>query len=410
MTNPMYPLTERQARFVEMARALAEKFNARAAQHDREGTFPFENFADLRAGGYPSWAVPARYGGWGANLLEGVMIAETLAEGDGSTALAAVMHLQTLSNAEERRHWPEPLFAEVCRAAVERGALVNFIATEPEMGSPSHGGKPATTATPVAAKGSRPAGYLINGRKNFASMSPTLDYMIASATIQNTREGASIENGVPAGEVANFVIAPGPGVTIEETWDSLGMRSTGSHDVIFCDVFVPTSHMIPPSPPNPPGTKPRVNAWFTMMVSSVYVGVAAAALQSAIHFAQHRVPPSLGKPLTELENVQRRLGEAELLLHQARTQLYHAAELWDRYPDRRAEVGELVLVAKYTATNNSVDAVDQCMRVAGGASMTKALPLERYYRDVRGGVGHPMHDDQILTTLGKAAIARKKLE
>jgi alkylation response protein AidB-like acyl-CoA dehydrogenase len=50
------------------------------------------------------------------------------------------------------------------------------------------------------------------------------------------------------------------------------------------------------------------------------------------------------------------------------------------------------------------------MRVAGGASMTKTLPLERYYRDVRGGLSHPMNDDQILTTLGQLAIARNPLE
>jgi alkylation response protein AidB-like acyl-CoA dehydrogenase len=403
MTNPVYPLTERQARFVELSRSLAAKFSARAAEHDRAGTFPFENFADLRASRFPAWIVPERYGGLGANLLEAIMIAETLAEGDGSTALSAVMHLQTLGGAEERRHWPEALFAEVCRAAVEQGALVNYIATEPEMGSPSHGGKPATTAAPVAAAGSRPPGYILNGRKSFASMSPTLDFMIASATL---KDGQAHEGGE---QVANFVIPPGPGVKIVETWDALGMRSTGSHDVVLCDVFVPTSRMIPPALPNPPGEKPRVNAWFTMVVSAVYMGVAAAALHSAVRYAQERVPPSLGKPIAQLENVQRRLGEAELLLHQARTQLYHAAELWERYPDQRSEIGELVLVAKYTATNNSIAAVDHCMRVAGGVSMTKRLPLERYYRDVRGGIGHPMHDDQILTTLGKAAIARQTL-
>lgn len=395
MTNPVYPLTERQARFVELSKALATKFSERAAEHDRAGSFPFENFADLRASAYPAWVVPERYGGWGANLLEAVMIAETLAEGDGSTALSAVMHLQTVGGAEEKRTFPEPLFAEICRAAVERGALCNYISTEPEMGSPSHGGKPATTATPVAANGSRPAGYVINGRKNFASMSPTLDFMIASATLQDGSE-----------QVANFVISPGPGVEILETWDALGMRATGSHDVLIRDVFVPAAYLIPPTPALST-TKPRVNAWFTLVVSAVYVGVAAAALQSAIHFALDRVPPGLGKPIAQLENIQRRLGEAELLLYQARTQLYQAADLWDRYPDQRVDLGELVLVAKYTSTNNSVAAVDQCMRVAGGVSMTKSLPLERYYRDVRGGIGHPMHDDQILTTLGKAAIARQ---
>ncbi len=398
MTNPIYPLTERQARFVELSRALAVKFSARAAEHDRAGSFPFENFADLRASEYPAWVVPTRYGGWGANLLEAVMIAETLAEGDGSTALSAVMHLQTLGGAEEKRTFPEPLFAEICRAAVERGALVNSISTEPEMGSPSHGGKPATTATPVPATGSRAAGYIVNGRKSFASMSPTLDFMIASAAIQDGSE-----------QVANFVITPGPGVEIVETWDALGMRSTGSHDVVLRDVFVPAHYMIPPMLPLTVG-KPRVNAWFTLVVSAVYVGVAAAALQSAACFAQNRVPPSLGKPIAQLENVQRRLGEAELMLHQARIQLYHAADLWERYPDQRTELGELVLVAKYTSTNNAVAAVDQCMRMAGGVSMTKKLPLERYYRDVRGGVGHPPHDDQILTILGKAAIARQTLE
>src|SRR5690606_22308130 len=98
----------------------------------------------------------------------------------------------------------------ICRAAVERGALANFVSTEPEMGSPSHGGKPATTAVPVPAMGSRPAGYIINGRKNFASMSPTLDFMIASATIKHPghKDSAEGEGAAQAGDeqVANFVI------------------------------------------------------------------------------------------------------------------------------------------------------------------------------------------------------------
>ena len=98
--------------------------------------------------------------------------------------------------------------------------------------------------------------------------------------------------------------------------------------------------------------------------------------------------------------------EAELLLQQGRSQIYHAADLWDRYPNRRADMVESILVAKYSATNNAIGVVDHCMRVAGGASMTKALPLERYYRDVRGGIVHPMHDDMIFTTLGQMALAR----
>jgi alkylation response protein AidB-like acyl-CoA dehydrogenase len=228
-------------------------------------------------------------------------------------------------------------------------------------------------------------------------MSPVLDFLIASATIDDGSD-----------QVGNFVVTPGPGVQILETWDALGMRSTGSHDVILTDVFVPATAMIPPGMPDPQ-SKPKVAAWFSLGVSAVYVGVAAAALQTAARYAQSRVPTALGKPIAELEGIQRRLGHAELLLHQARVQLYHAADLWDRLPDRRADLVETVLVAKCTASNNAIAAVDECMRVPGGASMTRALPLERYYRDVRGGLNHPMHDDQILITLGQLALARNAL-
>jgi alkylation response protein AidB-like acyl-CoA dehydrogenase len=189
----------------------------------------------------------------------------------------------------------------------------------------------------------------------------------------------------------------------------LGMRSTGSHDLVLKDAFVAASQMIPPGIPNPT-TKPKVSAWFTLNVSAVYLGVAVAALQCAARYAQERVPTALGKPIAQLESIQRHLGQAELLIHQARIQLYHAAELWDRHPDRRLDMGESIMVAKYTATNNAIAAVDHCMRVAGGASMTKTLPLERYYRDVRGGLSHPMNDDQIFTTLGQLTITRNAPE
>jgi alkylation response protein AidB-like acyl-CoA dehydrogenase len=398
MTKPIYPLTERQERFVALAQALAANFSVRAAEHDRTGSFPFANYADIRASKLPAWVIPTEFGGWGATLLESVLVAENLAIGDGSTALSTVMHLQTMGGAAETRAWPEALFVQLCRAAVEKDALVNYIASEPQLGSPSRGGKPATTATAVAAQGGRPAGYLLSGRKNFASMVPTLDFMIVSVTLQEGEQ-----------PVANFVLTPGPGLEIVETWDSLGMRSTGSHDLVLNDVFVPTSQMIPPGIPNPT-TKPKVNAWFTLNVSAVYVGVAAAALQCAARYAQERIPTALGKPIAQLESIQRHLGQAELLLHQARVQLYHAAELWERYPDRRLDLGESIMVAKYTATNNAIAAVDHAMRVAGGASMTKTLPLERYYRDVRGGLSHPMNDDQVFTTLGQLTIARYALE
>lgn len=409
-----YPHTERQRHFIEIAKPLAEKFAQRAAEHDRHGTFPYENYADVRAVGLPALIVPEEFGGWGANLLETLLTMETLAIGDGSTALNITMHMQTLGEAQETQSWPPALFAEVCRAAVERGALINSIATEPELGSPSRGGKPKTTATPLydqtlhdqnraepSTMGSdasrRPTAWVINGRKTFGSMSPTLDYMIVPALLQDGSD-----------EVARFLIKPGPGVEIIETWDALGMRSTGSHDVLLRNVCVPSQHIFSRGQTDKAASKTtqgsKTNAWFMLCVSAVYVGVAAAALQAAIAYAKERTPTALGKPIAELENIQHRLGQAELLLHEARTGLYYSAELWDRHPNQRLQLSPMVIAAKVSATNKAVAAVDHCMRVVGGASMSKALPLERYYRDVRGGLSHPMNDDQALVMLGRLAL------
>jgi alkylation response protein AidB-like acyl-CoA dehydrogenase len=400
-----YPRTERQAHFIAIAQTLAAKFDERAAEHDRLGTFPYENYADVRAAGLPALIVPQEYDGWGANLLETLVTMETLAVGDGSTALNVTMHMQTLGEAIEARSWPPAMLERVCREAVERGALINSIATEPELGSPSRGGKPKTTATPVydtssplQAEGLRPSAWLINGRKTFGSMSPALDYMIIPAVLQDGSE-----------EVARFLVPPGEGVEIVETWDAMGLRSTASHDVVFHNARVPHSNLISrgsndkaPTGKATPGAK--TNAWFMLCVSAVYVGIALAAQQAAVRYAKERTPTALGKPIAELESIQRHLGQAELLLHQARTLLYYSAEQWDRYPELRVALSPAVTAAKVTATNHAITAVDHCMRVAGGASMTKALPLERYYRDVRGGLNHPVNDDQALVMLGRGTL------
>ena len=386
-----YPRTERQECFLAIAAPLSDRFAARAGEQDRSGRFPYENFADIRTAGLPALVVPEAFGGRGANLAETVMVMERLAEGDGSTALSLTMHMQTLGSAAESGGWPAAIFAQVCCDVVHQGALINALATEPELGSPSRGGRPKTSARPVYENGPEPVAWIIDGRKSYASMIPVLDYLIVLAALQDGSD-----------DVARFVVPAGDGIEIVETWDALGMRTTGSHDVILTNVRVPAANLIERSSQARGG---KANAWFMLTVSAVYVGVAVAALQTAAHYAHQRVPTALGRPIATVENIQRHLGQAELLLHQARFHLYHAAELWDRHPEARTALGATMAVAKVTATNNAIAAVDHCMRVAGGASMTRALPLERYYRDVRGGINHPINDDEALLMLGRQVLA-----
>lgn len=393
-----YPYTAQQQQWIDLAATLAEGFARRAAAADRSGAFPFENYASLRAAGLPALVAPKEYGGWGANLLDTVLVMEELGVGDGSTALSVTMHMQTIGNAVEDGAWPAALLARVCRAAVERGALINAVASEPELGSPSRGGKPKTVAQPVLGADGAVAAWVLNGRKSYASMSPTLDTMIIPALLLDGSD-----------EVARFVVDAtlhrDRGLQIIETWDALGMRSTGSHDVLLSDVTVPADSVITRGVEAKSTTGGQVNAWFLLTVSAVYVGVARAALRCAAEYACSRVPTALGKPIAEVESIQRHLGQAELLLQQARLLLYHTAELWDRHPTQRIALGPSVNVAKVTATNHAIAAVDHCMRVAGGAGMTRALPLERYFRDVRAGLNHPVNDDAAFVQLGKLVLA-----
>lgn len=382
-----YPYTERQSRFIDLAGELADRFAARAAEQDRTGCFPHENFADIRSAGLPALVVPEAQGGWGASLLETVMTLERLAQGDGSTALSLTMHMQTLGAAAESGAWPPALYDRLAVDAVARGALVNACATEPELGSPSRGGKPKTTARPAA---DAPGVWVIDGRKSFASMAPALDYFIIPATLQDGSE-----------DVARFVVPRSEQIQIVETWDALGMRTTGSHDIVLTGVRVAAEQILARASQGGGGA----NAWFPLVVSAVYVGVALAAQQTAARYAQERIPTALGRPIATLEHVQRHLGQAELLLTQARLLLYQTAELWTHHPTQREALWPTVVAAKVTATNNAIAAVDHAMRVAGGASMTRALPLERYYRDVRGGLSHPVGDDEAYLLFGRQTLA-----
>lgn len=381
--------TERQARFVALADELAARIAPRAAGYDRENRFAFEDFEDLKRSGYLALTVPEANGGMGANLGEFVRAQGRLAIGNGATALGSTMTLSTLGREAQFHAWPKGIRERVFTAAAREGATVNSIATEPELGSPSRGGRPNTTATEVE------GGWLLNGRKTWGSLSPILDFFLVFAGVTgDDRTG-------------DFLVTKGAkGLSIIETWDSLGMRATGSHDVLLEDVFVPDADVvrIGGSRKNAdPGASDH-RAWGSLAVSATYLGVAEAARNVAVQYAKDRVPTSLGKPLATLPTIQSRVAEMDIALLTGRTLVWAAADEWDMSRDGRPGFPGRVAAAKMVASNNAVDVVDKGMRIVGGSSLFKELPLERYYRDVRAGLHNPPMDDVTLTTIGKGAF------
>jgi alkylation response protein AidB-like acyl-CoA dehydrogenase len=219
---------ESKPAFFDCAKLLASEFAARAAQHDREASFPFENFKELSEAGLLALTVPTALGGAGAGARDSARIIGIFGKADPSTALVLSMHyIQHLVMARSTR-WPGRLSRKLARDAVEGVALINALRVEPDLGSPARGGLPATIARKTE------TGWRLSGRKIYSTGAPILKWYAVWAKTDE-----------PETRVGLFLVPAGlSGTRIVETWDHLGLRASGSHDVVFEDVVFPLDHEI----------------------------------------------------------------------------------------------------------------------------------------------------------------------
>ncbi|KOR93658.1 MULTISPECIES: acyl-CoA dehydrogenase family protein [Geobacillus] len=385
--NELYHLlvrTEREEELHRRAWRLAEQFAARAAHYDERAEFPFANFALLKEAGFLSLTVPAEYGGGGASLYELVLVQETLAQGDGATALSLGWHLSIVMRLYLLRRWPEAVLIRLASEITERHVLINSAHSERATGSPARGGKPETTAV------FRHGRWVLRGRKTFASLAPALDYVLISATMED-------------GRVGEFLVPmSASGIRIEPTWNTLGMRATRSDDLVLEEVEVDQEALVETLGEANEATPAQ--GWL-LHVPACYLGIAIAARNEALRFAQTYQPNTLSQPIASTPEVQRKIAEMEWRLVHARHFLYSIADLWDRYPDKRHEMKEELATAKFIATNTALEVVDWAMRIVGGQSLYADSPLGRYYRDVRAGLHNPPADDLTIAWLAKRALA-----
>ncbi len=371
---------------IERALLLVPRFAARAALHDREASFPFENFKELSEAGLLALTVPAALGGGGAGARDAARILGIFAKADPSTALVLSMHyIQHLMMARSQR-WPARLARKLAKETVESVALINALRVEPELGSPARGGLPATIARRTE------TGWRLTGRKIYSTGAPILKWYAVWAKTDE-----------PEIRVGLFLVPAGlPGTRIEETWDHLGLRASGSHDVIFEDVAFPLDYEIDVRKPEewatPDFTQGILSA---ILVSSIYDGVARAARDWLIQFLKERVPANLGAPLASLPRAQEILGAIETRLAvNARLIDSFAGDFDDGLLSDTVEASAI----KLTVTNNAVAAVEDALSLSSNHGLTRANPLERHYRDVLCGRVHTPQDDATRMTLGRLAV------
>ncbi|MCK1737532.1 acyl-CoA/acyl-ACP dehydrogenase [Bradyrhizobium sp. 138] len=372
--------------FIARAEALATGFAARAAEHDRTGSFPFENFRELSEAGLLSLTVPAIHGGAGAGARYSARVIGIVGKADPSTALVLSMHTINHLVIARSPTWPARLSRKLARESVEGVALVNALRVEPELGSPARGGLPATIARRTE------TGWRLSGHKIYSTGSPILTWYLVWARTDEAEP-----------RVGQFLVPAGlPGTRIIETWDHHGLRASGSHDVIFEDVVIPLDAEIDLRKPadwrTPDVTQATIH---TVFVAAIYDGVARAARDWLISFLEQRVPASLGAPLASLPRAQEILGaiEARLAVN-ARLIDTFARDFDDGVQLSASESSAL----KLTVTNNAVAAVEDALSLTGNHGLSRANPLERHYRDVLCGRVHTPQDDSTRIGLGRAAL------
>lgn len=370
---------------IELLKKTIEPFAARADENDKHGKFPFENFEDLKSIGYPALTIPTKYGGAAIGLKEMLKYQELISKADGSTGLSIGWHMGIMKDMGEYNTWEEEKYAEVARDAARTGALLNNAATEPATGSPTRGGRPETTAE------KNDDGWLINGRKSFTTLSPILTYFVVSASVEGTEE------------VADFLIRNDrEGLSVDETWNSIAMKGSGSHDIVMDNVQVDEDDLVVYRT----GGQKRPAGWL-LHIPACYLGIAKAARDEAVSFATEYSPNSIEGTISDLPNVKQKIGEIELAILESDHLLYSVAEKWDDADEEaRLMMGPELGAVKLSVVNKAIEIVDLSMRIVGAKSLSEKSRLQRYYRDVRAGLHNPPMDDMTIVHLANQSISK----
>ena len=385
--------TASQKPWVELAAQHADDFAGRAAQHDRENSFPVENFDAMRASGYTNMPIPAELGGGGASLLDICLAQERLARGDGPTALAVNMHLGFLWVLGER--WRasgasgHPLLEQVAQERLIMFGAVSDPAVDSLKGATGFG---YTTVQATRVDG----GFCINGRKIFGTNSPVGDLFGSTAIYHDPVEG----------DVNLLFIIPKdtPGLVCQHDWDTLGMRASASHSWVFQDLFVADEAVIRRKPWEWDEYVRDIWAWNGGTFCTIYLGIARAARDFAVEYTKTRTRIPFHHPESYYPGNQFLAAQMDIGLKAAWAfQTEIAARLTDPCTrDEQAYVDSLAM--QHFCMHTAVDVVNKAIDMVGGSALARRLPLERYYRDVRSGPIHPIGGYDALEVIGKHAF------
>jgi alkylation response protein AidB-like acyl-CoA dehydrogenase len=360
----------------ETAKTLAKSFAERAADHDSNDKFIAANYADLKSAGLISAGVPVELGGGGAEVRALCDMLRIIAGACGSTGLALSMHTHQVAIPAWRWHHQDP-----ARPMVE--PLLRRVAEE-KIVLLSSGGSDWIGGSGKAEKVE--GGYRITARKVFSSGAPAGDLLMTGAISDEDGKQTVLHFGVPLGA---------PEVTVLDTWRTMGMRGTGSHDINIDGFFI-ADDKIP--------LKRAAGEWhpaFQMiatiafpLIYSVYLGVAESARDIAVGIAAK-------KPVSH--RVRSLAGRMDTALAASRMAHNFMIEAVERNAPSAETIND-VMIGRRLVEENAIRTVELAMELAGGASFYRKTELERRFRDIQAARYHPLQKEAQSEYAGAMAL------
>jgi alkylation response protein AidB-like acyl-CoA dehydrogenase len=378
---------------IDPARLLTDdmlaRFDERAAGYDRENSFFSEDWEELHASGYLLAAVPVQFGGGGLGLAEMSALQSRLAYHAPATALAVNMHIYWMGVAADLLRGGDASCEWILEKAAE-GEV--FAALHGEPGNDL----PLLLSTTTARRDE--GGWRVSGHKIFGSLSPVWTYGGFHAMDASDPDAPRIVHG--------FVRRDTPGVQVVETWDTLGMRATQSHDTLLDDAFAPDKLCPLVCPAGFAGAGPfqlSIFAWGLLGFSAVYRGAARRAFDLAVTQLPDRTSIALTRSMAHHPEAQHQVAEMRMALDTMDALLERTTADWDAgaaHPDWPVRL----VGTRYVVITKANEVVDRALEVSGGGASFKQNRLEQLFRDVRMGRFHPGNSALAHELIGKLCL------
>ncbi|MGA7932237.1 MAG: acyl-CoA dehydrogenase family protein, partial [Kovacikia sp.] len=360
--------------WLSLAESLGKQLADSEIEADESDLFVADNISRLKSSGLLAAGVPMELGGGGASYSELCAVLRILGRYSSSTALAFSMHThQVMVPTWRWRNQNAPVEGLLKRIATEQLVLL------------SSGGSDwlQSAGTAIKVEG----GFLVTARKVFASGAPAANLLITSAVYDDPENGPT---------VLHFAVSLNTqGVSIEPNWKAMGMRGTGSHDVVLSDVFIPEAAV---------ALRREQGKWHFIfhlismiaipLVYSVYVGVAEAARDRTIQLAMKRHPD---------DYLCYKMGGLENELMAAKLALQHMVSTAE-VSQPGFETTNQVMTGRTLVAKAVLNVADLAMEITGGSAFYRKLGLEKLFRDMQAARYHPLREDAQRKLSGQLAL------